>query len=138
VFFNELRTKKQLGYLVKLSILNLGDNYYMTQKIQSAKSCKEIIIEIEKFNDNIIKLIDNCNLDNWKVTAKNQLKEKENSNNDYYASFFSEIISRKYLFHRKRIIVSQLKNVTKESLKNFVNEYIFKNKYRSILCVNGN
>jgi len=138
VFFNELRTKKQLGYLVKLSILNLGDNYYMTQKIQSAKSCKEIIIEIDKFNDNIIKLIDNCNLDNWKVTAKNQLKEKENSNNDYYASFFSEIISRKYLFHRKKIIVSQLKNVTKESLKNFVNEYIFKNKYKSILCVKGN
>jgi hypothetical protein len=53
-------------------------------------------------------------------------------------SFFSEIISRKYLFHRKKIITTQLKNVTKDSIKKFINEYIFNNKYKSILCVKGN
>ena len=137
-FFDELRTKKQLGYLVRLSILNLGDNYYMTEKIQSNRSCNEIITEIDKFNDNIMKIIDNCKLDEWKISAKNNLKEKENSNNDFYSNFFSEIISRKYLFHRKKIVSTQLKNVSKESIKEFINEYIFNNKYKSILCVNGN
>ena len=110
----------------------------MTEKIQSNRSCNEIITEIDKFNDNIMKIIDNCKLDEWKISAKNNLKEKENSNNDFYSNFFSEIISRKYLFHRKKIVSTQLKNVSKESIKEFINEYIFNNKYKSILCVNGN
>jgi insulysin len=138
IFFDQLRTKKQLGYLVRLSLINMGDNYYMTQKIQSGRSCKEIIVEIDKFNNNIIKTVNDCNLDEWKISAKNYLKEKENSNNDFYTNFFSEIISRKYLFHRKKIVSTQIKNISKESIIEFINEYIFNNKYKSIICIKGN
>jgi len=136
-FYDELRTKKQLGYLVNLGTTNLGDNYFLTQKIQSNKTCKEICVEIEKFNNTILNIIDACNLEEWKQSASNHLKEKENSINDCYTNFFSEIISRKYLFHRKKIISVQLKNITKDSLKSFSKEYILENKYKSILSING-
>jgi insulysin len=137
-FYDELRTKKQLGYLVNLGIAHLGDNYYLTQKIQSHKTCQEILIEIEKFNKKILDIINKCNLEEYKQSASNHLKEKENSINDCYTSFFSEIISRKYLFHRKKIIKGQLKNITKDSLKSFAKEYILENEYKCLLCIKGN
>jgi secreted Zn-dependent insulinase-like peptidase len=137
-FYDELRTKKQLGYLVNLSISNLGDNYYLVQKVQSNKSCKEICVEIEKFNDSVLNIINSGNLNQWKKSALNQLKEKENSIKDCYTRFFNEIITRKYLFNRKKIISLQLKNITKDSLINFAKEYILKNEYKCILSVNGN
>jgi hypothetical protein len=58
--------------------------------------------------------------------------------NDCYTNFFSEIISRKYLFHRKKIISGQLKNITKDSLKSFAKEYILENEYKCVLCIKGN
>jgi insulysin len=137
-FYDELRTKKQLGYLVNLSISNLGDNYYLVQKIQSNKSCKEICIEIDKFNDTILDIINNSNLNELKKSALNQLKEKDNSIKDCYTRFFNEIVTRKFLFNRKKIISLQLKNITKDSLINFAKEYILENEYKSILNVNGN
>jgi len=137
-FYDELRTKKQLGYLVSLGTRNLGDNYYLTQKVQSNKTCEEVIVEIEKFNDTILDIIDAIKLDEWIKSATNHLKEKENSINDCYSNFFSEIISRKYLFNRKKLLVGQLKNITKDSLKKFIKEYIIENEHKSILKVNGN
>jgi len=137
-FHEELRTKKQLGYLVHLGMTNIGDNFYLLEKIQSAKSCNEISNEIKKFNDSIMDILEQTNLENIKISAKNHLKEKENSIEDYFSKYFTEIISRKYLFDRKKIISQQLKNVTKDSLKDFINEYIFNNQYKSVFKLEGN
>jgi insulysin len=137
-FYEELRTKKQMGYLVHLGINSNSDNYFLIEKIQSNRSCDEICIEINKFNDSILKLLEKCNLDEIKISAKNHLKEKYDSIDDYYNVFFKEIISRKYLFDRKKIILQQMNNITKDSIKEFVNEYIFNNQYKSIFKLKGN
>ena len=137
-FYDELRTKKQLGYLVNLGTSSLGDNHYFTEKIQSNKTCEEICVEIEKFNETLLDLIDECNLNDSLLSASNHLKEKENNINDCYNKFFSEIISRKYLFNRKKLLVGQLKNITKDSLKNFIKEYIIENEHKCILKITGN
>jgi len=138
IFYQELRTKKQMGYLVNLGMTNYGDNYYLFEKIQSNKSCDEICNEINKFNSKIEDFINDNNLEATKISCKNHLKEKSTSIDDCFNKYFNEILTRKYLFDRKKIILQQLKNVTKDSIKNFTKEYIFENTYKSIFRLKGN
>jgi len=137
-FFEELRTKKQLGYLVKFSLLNYGDNYYIVQKVQSDKNCELLLNEINNFNINIFNIINEINLDEWKISAKNYLNEKENSLSDIFNKFFSEIISRKYLFNRKQILIDNLVNISIDSLKKFITTYLLENNNKCIFQLNGN
>ena len=137
-FFEELRTKKQLGYLVKFTLLNYGDNYYIVQKVQSDKNCKILLNEINNFNITIIDIINKINLDEWKISAKNYLNEKDNSLSDIFNKFFSEIINRKYLFNRKQILIQNLVNISIESLKNFITTYLLENNKKCIFQLNGN
>lgn len=137
-FFEELRTKKQLGYLVKFSLLNYGNNYYIVQKVQSDKNCELLLTEINNFNINILNIINKINLDEWKISAKNYLNEKENSLSDIFNNFFSEIISRKYLFNRKKILIKNLVNISIDSLKKFIKTYLLQNIKKCIFQLNGN
>ena len=137
-FFEELRTKKQLGYLVKFSLLNYGNNYYIVQKVQSDKNCELLLTEINNFNINILNIINEINLDEWKISAKNYLNEKENSLSDIFNKFFNEIISRKYLFNRKQILTDNLINVSIDSLKKFITIFLLENNKKCIFQLNGN
>jgi insulysin len=137
-FYSELRTKKQLGYLVSMKLSNKGDNYYIQQKIQSNKKCPEICNAINTFNQSIIDIINKVNLDNYKISTKNYLKEKEDSISKVFSKNFHEILTRKYLFNRKKMILQYLDNVTKESLLQFVKKFILENENKSIFQLNGN
>ena len=137
-FFEELRTKKQLGYLVKFTLLNYGDNYYIVQKVQSDKNCKILLNEINNFNITILSIINKINLDEWKISAKNYLNEKDNNLDDIFNKFFNEIINRKYLFNRKQILIQNLVNISIESLKNFITTYLLENNKKCIFQLNGN
>jgi secreted Zn-dependent insulinase-like peptidase len=137
-FFEELRTKKQLGYLVKFSLLNYGDNYYIVQKVQSDKNCKLLLNEINNFNINILNIINEINLDEWKISFTNYLNEKENSLSDIFNKFFKEIITREYLFNRKKILLNNLVNISIDTLKKFIKTYLLENKKKCIFQLNGN
>jgi insulysin len=137
-FFEELRTKKQLGYLVNFNLINYGDNYYIVQKVQSDKNCKILLNEINNFNKNIFNIINKINLDEWKISATNYLNEKENSLSDIFNKFFSEIINRKYLFNRKQILIQNLINISIDTLKKFITTYLLENKKKCIFQLNGN
>ena len=132
-FFDELRTKKQLGYLVRFLIGNSADNYYMVQKIQSHLKPDEILEHVNEFNKKINKYIDDCNLKEWKISAKNYLEEKENNQSELYSKYFSEIINRKYLFNRNKLILNQLPTVSKKTLHDFVNTYLLDNNKK--ICI---
>lgn len=137
-FYSELRTKKQLGYLVNMKLSNQGDNYYIQQKIQSNKRCPEICNEINKFNESIIDIINKSKLDEYKISTKNYLNEKEDSISKVFNKHFNEILTRKYLFNRKKMIIKHIDIVTKESLINFVRKFILENENKSIFQLNGN
>jgi hypothetical protein len=137
-FFNILRTKKQLGYLVNFNLSNIRSEYYFIEKIQSDKSCELVLKEILLFNNNIIKLVKKCNLNEIKTTVKNKLEEKENSLSDYYSKYFSEIISKEYMFNRDIIILKHLNSINKKILIETVNTFILNNNNMCILNVNGN
>ena len=137
-FFDELRTKKQLGYLVNFNILNRGDNWYIIEKIQSHKNCKYLLNEINIFNKKIINIINNCNLDEWKKTAKNHLNKKDNNVFNIFNKFLTEIISRKYFFNRRTVLIKQVSYVTINSLLDFVKKYLLENKEKCVFQLNGN
>ena len=137
-FYNILRTKKQLGYLVNMNLSNQGDNYFLVQKIQSEKDCNEVLKEINNFNDSLYQIINEGNLEDWKTSAKNQLAEKDTQIDSIYKRYFSELISKKYLFDRKIMLLEQIEKVSKDSLIKFTKNYILENTNKSIFSLVGN
>jgi len=137
-FYTLLRTKKQLGYLVHMNFTNFGEEYFLIQKIQSEKKCQEVFKEINNFNSTIIDLIKDAKLEEFKTSAENQLKQKETTLSEMYIKYFSEILSRKYLFDRKKIILEKLPQVSTNSLLDFAKKYILENKNKIEFNLNSN
>jgi secreted Zn-dependent insulinase-like peptidase len=137
-FYNVLRTEKQLGYLVDFSLSNILDEYFFIEKIQSDKNCDFILNEVNNFNKTILNEIDKCNLNEVKKSAENYLLQQENNTSHLFERYFSEIISRKFLFNRKKMIYEHLSKITKESLKKFTINGLLENKNRCIFKLCGN
>jgi len=66
------------------------------------------------------------------------LKENENTLTEVYNRYLAEIMSRKYLFNRKKIILDQMPNITKESLINFSKKYLINNPNKIEFYLNSN
>ena len=137
-FFQILRTHKQLGYLVNFNFTNISEEYFFIEKIQSNKTCSEVAKEMNIFNSTILDEIKKVNLEEIKTSAKNQLKENENTITEVYNRYLAEIISRKYLFNRKKIILDQMHNITLESLINFCKKYLINNPNKIEFYLNSN
>jgi insulysin len=138
LFFNKLRTKKQLGYLVSMSYILFRDEYYISQKIQSAKPITFIIKNINKFNKKILLYLQKINFNKFIESLKNQINEPENSLNDQYSIYCSEILNRKYIFNKKEILLENIEKITPRKLKMFSIKYLNeKNKIYRIIQGNN-
>ncbi len=134
--FEELRTKAQLGYLVKCLLYNDGlYNYSIHIKIQSDKDIEfvkdKINIFLKWFSDNIKKYnIDK--FDKIKKSIYNLLTEKYINIDDMISAYSVEIRTEKYIFNRKKIIAEQIKKV---KLNDIIKLYhlIIKKKYIIII-----
>jgi insulysin len=135
IFFEELRTTKQLGYLVQMYASNIGDEYYIYQQIQSEFKPNDIIKNIEEFNDNLIKQIQKINLKQWKDTIINHLKNKDNNLNEKFNRYYLEIVNRTYFFDRNLILLSYIDDVTILSLINFIKNFILNNNNKTEIII---
>ena len=140
IFFDELRTKKQLGYLVSMNYELFRDHYYIYQKIQSTKPLNYIIKQINNFNKNIIKDVKSnfkkYNLDIFISSLKKEISEPANNLNEQYSKYLNEIITRNYLFNRKEILFNYIKLINPDKLKLFIMKYIYNKKI--IRIIKGN
>ena len=130
-FYNELRTKAQLGYLVSTYSTRYGEYYYLIQKIQSEKKCSEICDKIDQFNLKFLRdleKMDNSTWNKWKDTARNYLLEKEKNTKELFNKHIAEIRYRKYLFNRNELLLNKL---TQVKLKDIVNYF-----YKKIINTN--
>lgn len=123
-FFDDLRTKNQLGYLVKMGMANFRDYYYIIQKVQSDKSIEIIENKIKEFNNNIKKLLSESDFNKFVETLKNQLIEPDYSLDEKFARYQPEIALRSYLFNRNQILLEQLNKIKLEDLIDFSDRYI--------------
>lgn len=126
-FFDDLRTKHQLGYLVTMQIYNIRDFYYIVQKIQSDKKINYVEKKINNFNKHIIDIIKNIDLKKYIDTLRNQINEQDNCIYDLYSRYLSEIVLRRNLFKKKELLLEQINNIKKSDLISLTNN-LFKNK----------
>ena len=90
-FYDKLRTKEQLGYLVNFGIKIIGDKVYISQKIQSEFDVKVIIKKINSFNKIFFDKIKNMSSEDWK-NWKNIVKEELNISIDIKKIFRLDIL----------------------------------------------
>jgi insulysin len=123
-FFEELRTKEQLGYLVNMSQINIRNQYYIVQRIQSEKSIDIIQSKIEQFNNSINDIIEKSNFNQFIETLYNIINEKDKSLDDRISRYLPEIIIREFIFNRNERLLQYIKKIKKEQLLTFVNKYL--------------
>jgi len=136
-FFNELRTKNQLGYLVRMGQTSIRDEQFIIQKIQSEKSIEFVESKIKSFNANLIKLIESVDFDKFVNTLESQLKEADYSLDEKFMRYYPEISLRQYLFNRNDILLDQLCKLTITDLVKFIKKFINSDNITKII-INGN
>jgi insulysin len=136
-FFYELRTKKQMGYIVKVRTNLINNNYYsnvfLQFVIQSPKySCEEILDEIDKFISNeIIYIIEKMSPEEYNLALnaeKIKLNEKFNNLSDLGSYFMNSIIDESFNFKFIDELLKKCDNFTFDKFKNYFKKYIIENR----------
>jgi insulysin len=123
-FFDIMRTKNQLGYLVKFGLSIFRDNYYIIEKIQSSKPIEVVKSKIDDFNQQIEIFIRESSFEQFVQTINRELDEPDYSLNDKVSRYRPEISTRTYLFNRSQLIKEQLNKLNKQDVLNFANKII--------------
>lgn len=125
-FFNKLRTKDQLGYLVRFQYTKLRNEYFVVQKIQSDKKLDFVEERINLFNmefyDYLLKITNN-EWTNWKKTIIKDLKQNEESSYQLFSMYNNELLNQTKMFQKKELLI---KEINKIKLKDI--QKIYKNK----------
>ena len=136
LFYTELRTKQMVGYLVRMNIGNINNNYYIFQQIQSELSNNELEKRINKFNKALKKDIINIDFNKWKKTLKLHLEQNENNTLELFSKYYNEIANKTYLFNRKELLLKHFENITFNGFIEFCNKYLFDNENKTIIKIN--
>jgi hypothetical protein len=128
LFYNKLRTDKQLGYLVSTNWKKINEEFYIFEKIQSKFDYKILNESINDFNKNIIEYLDEIDIKNWIVTLKDHLKTKDTNIDNVFLKYCSEINKREFRFKRNEELLNKTKNITENSVKKFIKKYLVDNK----------
>jgi insulysin len=132
--FNELRTKQQLGYLVRTTYI-CNDNNYIYIKLQSHYSTDKIITAMNNFIDWFSIYLNNLNNKEFnaiKLSLYNSLNQKESSISNLVNKYISEIYTHKYIFNRKQLIANEIKNIKLNDIRKLYHSII---KKKSIIQI---
>jgi secreted Zn-dependent insulinase-like peptidase len=135
IFYDNLRTIQQVGYIVQFYSNTFIDNIFIIQQIQTTIAIDELLNKINIFNKTINSELLKINLNTWKYTITKLLEEKETNLHELFTNYNKEIITKKYLFNRKTILLEQINNISIESLIKFCDEYIINNKNKYIIKI---
>ncbi len=140
-FFDRLRTKEQLGYIVKASknIIGKTNKQYFAYEflVQSNKKDaeyleKRIITFISDEIKDIINNIDTEYLKDIQSTIKEGLLKDFNNIEDSSIYYYDKIINNNFAYNFNKIVAAEIYNVSKESLILFYKKHFDLNKYLSI------
>ncbi len=139
-FYEELRTQKQLGYVVHFSHYNISNVIGLWNVLESPGSNEqEINKEINIFtNSSAIKILNNLpndELSTHKSSLISKLLKKPNNRQEVFKEKLEEIIIKRYDFNRRIVVAKKVSNITKEALLNRYKSLVInpdKRKYISI------
>jgi insulysin len=139
-FYDKLRTKEQLGYLVNFGIKMVGDKVYFSQKIQSEFDVNTIIKKINSFNKTFFDEIKNMSTKDWN-NWKNILKEELNISLDIkktsvrHYNYINEIISGDNDFNKNKNVLEILNDIKLNDVIKYYKDNILNSKYKSIMKI---
>jgi nardilysin len=151
-FFDELRTKQQLGYTVySYGGEDLGrcfEKLYMQNfLVQSPNTpCEELLNRINTFIQQSVEkmnVLDDTTFETYINTLKIKLLKPDDSLKNMATTDLGVIIGRHTLFNYKQLVVNELESLTKDDLINFFLEHYSTNVKRYVVnltstCLNVN
>lgn len=131
-FFDELRTKQQLGYIVRTfkKIIGSISNQYYTYcfLIQSSdRNCKYMEDRIDQFlkkYKNTLYDISDDNFETYKKSYYELLIKPDQTLSQSAENNFASIISSNNIFDMKQKLATHIPNITKADIIDFYNKYI--------------
>jgi insulysin len=144
-FFNQLRTKEQLGYITRMSKMGMDSSYNMRSLIffmvqSNVKDADYLETRINNFiENNMVEIIDNMTIDKFnthkKTLFENIIKPYKNIKQEAMIDMY-HIISRNYKFDMKEQLLEKLKEYTFDDYKIFIRKLLDTNPI--IIKIRGN
>ncbi len=148
-FFDELRTKEQLGYIVRAKLININNKYHNTYLLNFLiQSPNHTVDHLEKYIFNFLQKytvhINNMTDENYNsyiLTLKNNINKKYDSLADEFEFNCKEIITGIYNFAIREMLSDACDKLCKQDIINFYIENIgdaLKNNSYLVFGINGN
>ena len=126
-FYDQLRTKESLGYIVTLLMTESTGSYCLLGLVQSNSKTPEFSAKrIRKFIKDSFELVKNISDDDFKLQVNSRLvleSKKDENLKDNVTSNWSEINEDRYKFDKKEKNCEILNNCNKEELIKFYEKY---------------
>jgi insulysin len=140
IFFSELRTKEQLGYIVRSFqqqfVNEKGTFMGLSFLIQSPTTDPEKLKKkIKQFINKMfleLKGLDNKKIELYKSITKNLISKKFISNDEEFSFMGSEIIFDSYIFNYRELLTRKINDITKDILIAFYEKHFINKNTRKI------
>eukprot|EP00923_Selenidium_pygospionis_P057624 GHVN01100854.1.p1 GENE.GHVN01100854.1~~GHVN01100854.1.p1 ORF type:complete len:908 (+),score=81.13 GHVN01100854.1:5876-8599(+) len=137
-FFDQLRTKEQLGYICQAPIKNISAVLYQCFIVQSEKPCVFLHERIKAFISemgDIVDALDKVQFNDFVEARKMLFKKKADNLEEYTAEYSKRIKDRDFCFQWREKAFQALAEVTREDLAVFCSK--IKNAPFLAIYVNG-
>ncbi|CEF64338.1 Insulin-degrading enzyme [Strongyloides ratti] len=131
--YNELRTQKQLGYIVHLGKRTANGSYGMHIIIQGDKDFDVMRDSVEEFLANFrtkLETMTEEEFDKYITAQIVKISEKAKTMYEKGLRYYEVICDGTYHFDRREDMISELRNITKEDIIKYWDETIAKNAPR--------
>ncbi len=140
-FYDKLRTKQQLGYIVQCSSSMYSfldkENGVIKFTIQSSTYDNlHLQTQINEFIQNIFNSLDQKSFENCVESCLTKLKKPIRSLNQSFNYNFSRIFDRSFRFDSKNKKIELTKQLTYQDLLNYVTDNIVNNQRKIIININ--
>ena len=142
-FFNNLRTKEQLGYIVKANngIYGTLDKQYLNYNFIVQSNIKDVDYLEERINkfvkeeiENIIKNLSDTDLEEMKESTKELLLKPFNNLSISFSFYYDKIANKNFMYNFNKMISSKIYDINNKSLEDLYNKY-FKNNTSVIIKI---
>jgi len=132
LFFQEMRTEKQFGYLVGVGFIPINSYPGIAFYIQSPHiDADTLVSEIEIFINQIQNKLSQLSNDNWlniQQGLASQLQEKDSSLRIKSQRFWASICNKETAFNQKQKLIEVILSLTFSDIHEFINEQLTSNK----------
>lgn len=143
-FFNQLRTIKQLGYIVKSDVETFGTNesivvqkyYVQSSKLIAEESHKHILLFLIDMFHKIISTLTNEKFKKYIESCIITINNKKNTLTDKASEMYIHVHNNSYLFNTKKMMIDYLNKLTINDLILFYQKYVYDTNNHIVILQN--